>query len=99
MTDSHFSDLRNRSSNRDRSSICRSTSQLDRLSSQFRDKSSSQFHNKFSNRQFQRIEFDIRFFKFFQNVKNRFFTIEKNLEYINDCLKQYTEKRIENQIL
>ena len=111
MTDSHFSDFRDRSSNRNRSPIRnrsstrKPTNQSDRSSfhsrssSQLFDQSSSQFHNKFSNRQSQRVEFGIKFLKFFQNVKNRFFIIEKNLEYINDCLEQYIEKRIEDHAL
>ena len=94
MTDSHFSDFRDRSFHNKSSS----QHQFDKSPSQSSEKSSSQ-HNKFSNRQFQRVEFDIRFFKFFQNAKSRFFTIEENLEYINDCLKQYIEKRIENHVL
>ena len=87
MADSHFSNFRNRSFH-------------NKSSSQFFDRSPNQSHSRPSNRQFQQIvEFDIKFLKLFQNVKNKFFIIEKNLEYINDCLKQYTEKRIENQIL
>ena len=118
MADSHFSDFRNRSSNRDRSSshfrskssIRKSTSQFERSSIQFHskssnqfqfDRSSSQFHSRFPNSQFQRqqFEFNNKFFKFFQGVQNKFFIIDENFEYINDCLKQYTEKRIEDQIL
>ena len=90
MADSHFSDSRDRSSNRNRSS---NQSQPDR--------SSSQFHSRFSSNQSQRqqFEFSNKFFRFFQGAQNKFFIIDENLEYINDCLKQYTEKRIENQIL
>ena len=96
MTDSHFSDLRDRSFH----SKSSSQHQSDRPLSQFHDRSPNQSHSRFPSRQFQQIvEFGIRFFKFFQSVKNRFFIIEKNFEYINDCLEQYTEENIENQIL
>ena len=101
MADSHFSDFRDRSPTR------RSTSQPDRSSfhskpsSQFSDKSSSQSHSRFSSSQSQRqqLEFSNKFFRFFQGAQNKSFTIDENLEYINDCLEQYTEERIEDQIL
>ena len=87
MADSHFSDFRDRSSH-------------SRSSSQSSDRSSGQFHSRFSSRQFQQIvEFDIRFLKLSQSAKNRFFIIEENFEYINDCLEQYIEERIEDQVL
>ena len=101
MTDSHFSDPRDRPSNRNRSSIRRSPSH-NRSSSQHQsDRSSSQFHSRFSSSQSQRqqFEFNNKFFRFFQGAQNKFFIIDENFEYINDCLKQYTEKRIEDQTL
>ena len=103
MADSHFSDPRDRPPNRNRpSSHSRKPSSHNKSSSQHQpDKSSNQFHSKFPNSQSQRqqLEFSNKFFKLFQSVQNKFFTIDENLEYINDCLEQYTEKRIENQIL
>ena len=112
MADSHFSNLRDRSSNRNRSSShfrkppshnkSLSQHQFDKPSNQPQsDRLSSQSHNKFPNNQSQRqqFEFSNKFFKFFQGVQNKFFIIDENLEYINDCFEQYVEKSTENHVL
>ena len=98
MTDSHFSNFRNRSFH-NRSS---SQHQSNRPSSQSQpDRLSSSSHSRFSNSQFQRqqFEFNNKFFRFFQSVQNKSFIIDENLEYINDCFEQYVEKGIENHVL
>ena len=96
MTDSHFSDSRNRSSNQDRPS-----NHLRKPSTQTHNKSPNQPHSRSLSNQSQRqqLEFNNKFLKLFQGAQNKFLTIDKNFEYINDCLEQCTEKNIEDQIL
>ena len=105
MTDSHFSDSRDRSSNQNRSSnhFRKSSIQIHNKppSQPQPDRSSSQPHNKSPNNQPQRQQFEFRnkFFKLFQGAQNKFFIIDENFEYINDCFEQYAEENIENHIL